>query len=117
MAAKRTVPITIEVMLKILAPAMAGSTKGALRSHNRPHALDPRRRKFRERFGRHAREAACSLRKAFVRSQTRARSAAVRASCRCAPAIGASSGLTSSVSINSAPELRIGGQICIHEAS
>jgi hypothetical protein len=30
-------------------------------------------------------EAACSLRNAFLRSQTRARSAAVRPSCRCAP--------------------------------
>ena len=36
-----------------------------------PHALAPRRRKYCERFGRHAREAACCLRKAFLRSQTR----------------------------------------------
>ena len=35
-----------------------------------PHAVDPRRRKSRERFARHARDAACCLRKAFVRSQT-----------------------------------------------
>ena len=48
----------------------------------RMRAHNPRRRKFCERFGLHAREAACCLRKAFVRRQTRARSAAVRASRR-----------------------------------
>jgi hypothetical protein len=34
------------------------------------HALAPRWRKPRERFGRHAREAACCLRMAFVRGRT-----------------------------------------------
>jgi hypothetical protein len=48
-----------------VASAMAGSTKRE--NSPRPHALDPRRRKFRERFERHAREAGCSLRKAFER--------------------------------------------------
>jgi hypothetical protein len=43
-----------------VAAAMAGSTKGELRQPERarPHALAPRRRKFRERFGWRAREAA-----------------------------------------------------------
>ena len=47
------------------APAMAGSTKGELRQPEQPAApaLDPRRRKFRERCGRRAREAACGLRR------------------------------------------------------
>jgi len=44
---------------------------------------------MRERFGRHAREAACCWRMAFVRGQTRALSAAVRASCRSAGSVSA----------------------------
>jgi len=36
-------------------------------SQNRPHALAPHRRKLRERFGRHARAAACCVRGALLR--------------------------------------------------
>jgi len=66
---------------------MAGSTKGELRKPESPaaHALDPRRRKFRERCGGQAREASGCLRRAFVRSHARARSAAVRAGCDALP--------------------------------
>jgi hypothetical protein len=42
------------------------SDQGELRQ-NSPHAIDPRRRKYGERFGRHAREAARLLRTAFER--------------------------------------------------
>ena len=53
--------------------AMAGSTRASYDSQNRPRTRSINcRRKLRERFGRHAREAAFSLRKAFLRSQTRA---------------------------------------------
>jgi hypothetical protein len=51
----------------------------AKEARSRPPTLDPRRRKIREHFGGHACEAAGCLRRAFLRSQTRARSAAVRA--------------------------------------